>query len=79
MTSLSEQRRADRPEFMLVRDHPAIDFANNPLDGSGSADRSLPGYVANEAGDPAFARRVSKASRFTFSVNETVLDLALPV
>jgi predicted RNA-binding Zn ribbon-like protein len=28
MTSLSKKRRADRPEFIFVGDHPAIDFAN---------------------------------------------------
>jgi len=28
MTSLSEKNRADRPEFIFVGDHPAIDFAN---------------------------------------------------
>jgi predicted RNA-binding Zn ribbon-like protein len=28
MTSLSEKSRADRPEFIFVGDHPAIDFAN---------------------------------------------------
>ena len=28
MTSLSEISRADRPEFIFVGDHPAIDFAN---------------------------------------------------
>ena len=28
VTSLSEKSRADRPEFIFVGDHPAIDFAN---------------------------------------------------
>ena len=28
MTSLAEKSRADRPEFIFVGDHPAIDFAN---------------------------------------------------